>query len=77
MKPFFTSDIVCACSEVVMKSMRDDSGCVRKIRSKILIIKGNDTYAVCRSCGTEVAVPLELKLENISDYKQPALLLRR
>lgn len=53
----YSDDIVCACSEVVMKSV----GKTTKVRSKILLIKDNCAYAVCKSCGTEVSVPLELK----------------
>jgi ribosomal protein S27E len=49
-----TPHIVCSCSEVIVKS---HNGSV-KLRSKILIFKGNDAYAVCKKCGTEVAVPV-------------------
>lgn len=50
------TNIACPCSEIIMKS---DNG-VAKIRSKILIVKGNSVCAVCKSCGFEVPVPLRL-----------------
>lgn len=50
-------NIVCICDEIIMKSDNH----VGKIRSKVLILRGNDVYAVCKSCGIEVQVPLTVK----------------
>ena len=47
--------LLCACSEVVIKSRGDDE----IVRAKILIIKGNQVFAVCKGCNKEVALPLE------------------
>lgn len=46
--------IKCVCSEIIVKSQGDSS----KIRSKIIIIKNNQVFAVCKSCGREIAIPL-------------------
>ena len=47
--------LVCACSEVVMKSR----GAEEVVRAKVVIIKGNQVFAVCKRCSTEVPLPLE------------------
>lgn len=59
--------IVCACSEIIAKS---DNG-TTKIRSKILLVKSDGTYAVCKGCGMEVPVPLT------PTQAGPPLILRR
>ena len=46
--------IIYRCDEIIMKS----EGEIKKIRSKIMILRDNNVYAVCKSCGTEVQVPL-------------------
>ena len=53
-------NIACPCSEVIMKSENNTS----KIRSKILILKDNGAYAICKSCGYEVKVPLKLDIPD-------------
>lgn len=45
-----------SCGEVIIK----DDGHEAKIRSKVLLIKGNNAFAVCKRCGTDVSVPLQL-----------------
>jgi RNase P subunit RPR2 len=64
-----TPHIVCGCSEVIVKS---HNGSV-KLRSKILIFKGNDAFAVCKKCGTEVQVPVSID-KGMESY--PPLILR-
>lgn len=51
--------IRCSCTELVLKSVDGES----KIRSKILVIKDNEVYAVCKGCNKEVRVPLRLDEE--------------
>lgn len=46
--------ITCSCLEVVVKAHNSES----KIRSKILLVKGTDVFAVCKGCGKEILVPL-------------------
>lgn len=50
------AQIRCSCSEIVLKSM----GLESKIRAKVLIIKDNQVFAVCKSCNHEVLVPLQV-----------------
>ncbi len=45
----------CACSEVVIKSREADE----VIRAKVLIIKGNSVFAICKNCNSEVELPLQ------------------
>ena len=51
-----SAEIVCKCSEIIMKSQ----GTTTKIRSKILIFKSDGAYAICKGCGTEVKVPVRV-----------------
>ena len=44
----------CKCDEVVIKSRGSDE----VVRAKVLIIKGNQVYAVCKRCSYEVKLPL-------------------
>ena len=64
------TDIACPCSEIIMKSQGD----VSKIRSKILIIKGNSVRAVCKSCGFEIPVPLKVDPDFVG-FSGPDLIL--
>ncbi len=57
--------LCCPCGEVVLK----DNGYETKIRSKVLVIKGGATYAVCKSCGEDVCVPLQLDLDVMKSLK--------
>ena len=50
-----TATLRCKCSEVIVKSQGD----TEKVRAKILIIKGNRVFAVCKKCNAEVPLPLE------------------
>ena len=42
------------CGEVIVK----DNGFETKIRNRVLLVKSDAVYAVCKGCGTENAVPL-------------------
>lgn len=48
--------VYCTCGEVIVKSLLDDT----KIRAKVLIMRGNAAFAVCKGCDQEVQVPLQL-----------------
>jgi len=48
--------IHCQCGEVIVKSLNADT----KIRAKIIVLKNNAAFAVCKSCNSEVKVPLLL-----------------
>lgn len=48
------------CPEVMVKSQGD----VTKIRPKILIIKEDGTYGVCKGCSSEVKLPMTITLEK-------------
>lgn len=66
--------IVCRCAEIIMKS----EGGISKIRSKIMILRNNNTYAVCKSCGTEVQVPLKISpIDQSTQSIGPPLILRK
>lgn len=54
--------IRCQCSEIVLKSADGGS----KIRSKILVIKGDSIFAICKGCSKEVRVPLRIDAEEIN-----------
>jgi ribosomal protein S27E len=61
------TDIVCKCSEIIMKSQGGET----KIRSKVLVFKSGGAFAVCKSCGTEVKVPVKADLVS-----NPPLILK-
>lgn len=64
--------IKCSCSEIVLKSLDEES----KIRSKIVVIKGDSVYAICKGCNAEVQLPLKVSEEKanpplfIKNYKK-------
>jgi len=62
MSTYNVFNIVCRCNEIVMKSTNDG---VAKIRSKILLLRDNKAYAVCKSCNQEVQVPLTIDREAV------------
>jgi hypothetical protein len=53
----------CTCSEVIVKSRGGDE----VIRAKVVIIKEDRVFAVCKSCNTEVELPLEKSRRESSD----------
>jgi hypothetical protein len=56
------SPIRCSCSEVVLKSSSYES----KIRSKILVIKGDSVFAICKGCSKEVRLPLQVDKDVVN-----------
>jgi len=65
--------LVCPCGEVVLKSVGD----VAKLRSKILLFKGLETYAVCKRCNREFSVPIRLDPSMTQENKQPKLFVNK
>jgi len=62
------------CGEVVVK----DNGSEAKIRSKVLVVKGDNAFAICKSCGTEVSVPLQLDHDVMKSLRSnPRLFLSK
>lgn len=53
----------CKCNEIVLKSLDGEDS---KIRSKVLVIKGDEVFAICKGCSSEVRVPLKLDEEFIN-----------
>lgn len=53
-----------------------------KVRSKVLLVKGDTSYAVCRGCGTEIPVPLVIdmglakSMAQDTSSEEPRLFLR-
>ena len=45
-----------SCGEVIMKSRGSDE---QVVRSKVVILKGNRAYAVCKGCNEEIPLPLK------------------
>ena len=49
--------LCCArCGEVVIKSM----GSSTKIRAKVLIIRDDQAFAICKGCDSEIPLPLAM-----------------
>ena len=65
-----TPELVCKCSEIIMKS---DSQGTSKVRAKIVLVKGIDVFAVCKKCGIEVKIPLEKKIPR----RLPTLVVKK
>ncbi len=59
------SSLCCPCGEVVLK----DNGHETKIRSKVLVVKGQNAYAVCKGCGADFAVPLKMDPELVKSMR--------
>jgi hypothetical protein len=45
----------CPCSEVIIKATGAGGG---KVRGKVVILRTDGVYAVCKSCDSEVKLPL-------------------
>ncbi len=53
--------ISCTCGEVIVKSLDADT----KVRAKIVVFRNMDAYAVCKSCNSEVKIPLRLDTDML------------
>ncbi len=58
--------ISCKCGEVIVKSLDADT----KIRAKIVVFRDAEAYAVCKSCNTEVKIPLRLDTDMLKSMSQ-------
>lgn len=66
--------VVCACGEVLFKSMSNAT----KLRSKILIFRGEEAIAICKGCGAELPVPIKLdKADLLVKSGNPRLFVKR
>lgn len=65
-------NVVCSCSEIIAKS----DGGVTKIRSKLVVMRGNSVAAVCKSCGAEVPLPLQKAILESPSPAGPPLILK-
>lgn len=68
-----SSRIVCQCSEVILKSVDGEL----KIRSKMMVVRGNTVLAVCKSCSSEIPVPQLSLTETVVERTGPPLILRK
>lgn len=59
----FLPKITCSCGDQIVKSNLDG---VTKVRSKVMIIKDDSIFAVCKSCNLEVKIPVKVQLDLAS-----------
>lgn len=52
--------ITCSCGDQIIKSNLDG---VTKIRARIVIFKNDQAYAICKSCNSEVKIPVRVELD--------------
>lgn len=64
--------MTCQCGEILIKSVDGTT----KIRSKIMVFRGDRAFAVCKGCGAEQSIPVRLLQEDIIDNRRiPKLFL--
>lgn len=64
----------CSCGEIMIKSYNNTI----KIRNKVLVFKDNQAFAVCKGCGVEHPIPIQLMKSVDSKAQQnPKLYLRK
>ena len=68
-RPELEATLRCRCDEIIIKAQDG----VEKLRAKVLIIKGNGVFAVCRKCNTEVEVPLQKSDLIRQDVNKPTV----
>lgn len=63
------------CHEVVVKGI----GTEIKVRAKVLVVRDGSTFAVCKGCGSELAVPLRFDegLAKSMSHSEPRLYLKK
>lgn len=50
-----------------------------KIHAKLILVKGDDVYAVCKGCGSEIPIPMKVDTDvakSISKKSEPRLYLQ-
>jgi hypothetical protein len=65
--------LVCKCSEIIIKAQGD----VQKLRAKVLVIKGDKVFAICKRCNSEVPVPLSKSASDAPFDPGPHLYLEK
>lgn len=61
--------INCTCGQQMVKSVEGRT----KIVAKIVVITDDRTFAVCKSCDKEVAVPLILDMPLLKSMSKPTV----
>lgn len=65
--------LICSCGEVLIKSTSAET----KMRSKILIFRNGQAFAVCKGCGAERSVPIRLdRTELLIKSRNPRLFVK-
>jgi len=66
--------LTCRCGEVIVKSVNEKT----KIHNKVIVFSSGKAFAVCKSCGAENEVPMQLdKRELKEEHRRPCLFLRK
>lgn len=66
--------LTCRCGEVIVKSVNAKT----KIHNKVIVFSEGKAYAVCKSCGLENEIPMQLnEVELGSEDRRPRLFLRK
>lgn len=65
--------LVCPCGEVLLKSARTAT----KLRSKILIFRDGQAFAVCKGCGEELPAPVRLDRCELVKSRNPRLFVKK
>ena len=64
------------CNEVIIKGFNKEV----KIRAKVILVKENNTFAVCKGCDSEILLPLVYDLElakSMATSCKPKLFLKK
>jgi hypothetical protein len=66
--------LVCHCGEVLIKS----TSAATKVRSKILIFRDGEAFAICKGCGIELPAPIKLdKADLLVKSRNPRLFVKK
>ena len=64
-----------SCGSIVLKD--DFKG--TKVHNKVILVKGQNVFAVCKGCGAEVSIPFELNTDLVKALpviKNPKLFIK-
>jgi len=60
--------ISCTCGEVILKALDMDT----KVRgAKVVVFRDDGAYAVCKSCNSEVKIPLRIDEDMLKSMSSP------
>jgi ribosomal protein S27E len=69
--------IICNhCNEVVIKSMNGEA----KLRSKVVIFRDDQAFAICKGCNSELPIPVKLDvgmMKSITESNKVRLFIKR